>query len=344
VHDLRERIRHAASEVGFVRAGFASLTPLRHGDELRRWIEAGMAAEMAFLTRSPSERTEPARLMPTARSAIVLLASYADVDAPASDGRRGLVARYARGSDYHLVVHRRLEHLAERIAALVGRPVTHRAVVDTAPLLERELATAAGLGFIGKNTMLITPGLGSTTVIGTLLVDLELPRDEPANGGCGQCGLCLDACPTRAMIAPYVLDARRCLAYLTIEHRGDIAPSLRDRLAPWVFGCDACQEVCPHNAARRPSVDAELAPPDPLSALDLLTLLRLRSGEHRRLVAGRALRRASRSMLRRNAALVAGSALRRGGDLELAAALTTLRGDLIPVVREAARWALDQQG
>jgi epoxyqueuosine reductase len=344
VRELRDRIRLAASEVGFVKAGFASLAPLPHGDALQRWIEAGMAAEMGFLYRSAALRTDPARLMPGARSAIVVLASYASPSASSSEGDRrcGLVARYARGRDYHLVLRQRLELLAQRIASLVGRPPVYRIVVDTAPLLERELATAAGLGFIGKSTLLIGAGLGSYTVIGTLLVDLALPGDEPTAGGCGRCSLCLDACPTGALVAPYLLDARRCLAYLTIEHRGDIAPPLRDRLAPWVFGCDVCQQVCPHNAAPRALADAELAPPD-AGGLELLSLLRLRSGEHRRLVAGRALRRASRPMLRRNAALVAARTLCEGGDLELAAALGALRDEPDPVLREAARWALGQR-
>jgi epoxyqueuosine reductase len=341
---LREEIRQAGLDLGFVRVGFASTAPLPHLPALRRWVDAGMAASMAFLSRAVDERASPAALLPEASVAVVGLASYAAPDPPQAG--RGLVARYAAGRDYHEVLRERLAALHRLIETRLGRPVPHRIVVDTAPLLERELAMAAGLGFIGKSTLLVTPGIGSYTVIGTLLLALEVPPDDPIDGGCGDCELCLAACPTRAIVAPRVLDARRCLSYLTIEHRGTIDPVLRAALSPWVFGCDICQEVCPHNAltTRRAALpaDPELAPRDRLRALDLAKMLRMHAGEHRRLVRGRALRRASRVMLVRNAALAAAPLLRAGDDSsELRGALEKLRDGPDLVLRDAAAWALD---
>jgi epoxyqueuosine reductase len=305
-----------------------------------------MVASMAFMTRTVEERGTPTALLPEATAAVVGLASYAAPDPPRSR-LAALVARYATGRDYHAVLRERLTALQRWIEERLGRGLPHRIVVDTAPLLERELAAAAGLGFIGKSTLLVTPGAGSYTLIGTLLLALELPPDDPIDAGCGACQLCISACPTGALLAPHVLDARRCISYLTIEHRGAIDRRLRDALSPWVFGCDICQEVCPHNAAtaRRGALplDPELAPPDRPRALDPVALLRMHAGEHRRLVRGRALRRASRVMLVRNAALAAAPLLRSGLDSAgLRRALEELRGGPDPVLRDAAGWALDR--
>lgn len=343
--DLREEILQAGLQLGFVRVGFAPTTPLPHIAALRRWVDEGMAATMTYMARGLERRGLPTELLPEARVAIVGVASYAAPDEPL-EGAVGLVARYARGVDYHVVLRARLAALHDWIERRLGQTLPHRVVVDTAPLLERELAMAAGVGFMGKSTLLITPGVGSYTLLGALLLPLELPPDEPRSESCGDCRLCLEACPTGAIVAPHVLDARRCLSYLTIEHRGAVEDAaLRSALSPWVFGCDVCQQVCPHNAstARRAALppDPELAPPDRLRGLDLVALLRMRSGEHRRLVSGRALRRASRTMLARNAALAAAPLLRGGSDAaELQRALEELRAAPDPALRDAARWAL----
>jgi epoxyqueuosine reductase len=363
--ELKERIRAAALEQGFARVGFAPAGPLPHRDRLERWIAEGMAGGMAYMERTAAVRHRPDLLLPGARSALVAVASCTarEPDPPPPPGH-GLVARYARGQDYHRVLRARLARVAGRIQQLAERPVQTRVAVDTSPILERELAAAAGVGFIGKNTMLITPGLGSFTVLGVLLLDLELPPDprDPVRR-CGRCELCLRACPTGALRGPHELDARRCISYLTIEHRGAIDTALRGALLPWVFGCDACQEVCPYNAAslvaplqraaglrpfppragrRTEDGDPELCADSPeAGALDLARLLTLRSGAYRRLVRGRALARVPRRVLVRNAALVAGAGLRAGtGDPSLRALLEPLTAHDDPAVSSASRWAL----
>ena len=342
---LREQIRNRALALGFARAGFADVAPLPHRDTLLRWIDRGYAAQMGFFARHPARRCQPAALLPAARSALVVAASYATEDlVPRPAPGEALVARYARGADYHHVLRQRLGRLLEQITALTGQPPLARVAVDTSPLLERELAMAAGVGFIGKNSMLISPGVGSYTVLGTLLLSLDLPPDAPARAGCGRCRLCLDACPTGALVEPYVVDSRRCISYLTIEHRGVLDPSLAQSLAPWIFGCDACQEVCPHNAragVKGLAMD-DLTAADPAAGLlQLEQLLALRSGGYRRLVRGRALSRVPRRLWQRNAALLAADPWHHS------------RGALLPGIRrlaeeprapagEAARWALSR--
>src|SRR6185369_4096797 len=208
-----------------------------------------------------AQRADLRALLATARSLVVVALAYDRADPiPADALLRGKIARYARGEDYHLVMRDRLVLLADRLAAALGRPVASRPCVDSAPVHEREWAERGGLGFIAKNTMMIAPGIGSYVVLGELLVDAELAEaapSEPPRPRCGSCRSCLDACPTQAFVDAYVLDARRCISYLTIEHRGAIPRELRRAIGTWVFGCDVCQEVCPFNAA-----DGE--PADPL--------------------------------------------------------------------------------
>jgi len=338
---LRERVRAAGRALGLTRVGFAPTTPLPHVEALQRWLELGMAAGMEYMARTTPERHLPRVLLPTARTAVVVAVSCAGpADEPPAAGH-GLVARYARGGDYHHLLRQALAPLANTMQALAGRSLQVRIAVDSSPLLERELAVAAGLGFIGKNTMLITPGLGSHTLLGVLLTDLELPPDGPLAGSvCGRCELCLQACPTGAL-DPYRLDARRCISGLTIEHRGPIDPSLS--IDPWVFGCDVCQTVCPHNVGPSAGRHGAAAPPalQGPPSLSLRELLALRSGAHRRLVRGRALARSSRLTLIRNAALVAGAHRRRGElDQQTLCALRALIDHDDDGVRQAVRWAL----
>lgn len=350
MHAVKETIRRAGQALGLARVGFAPVRPLPRRVFLESWIRGGYAAGMDFIARTAEVRHLPTHLLPKARTAIVAAASYA------AEGPRfttpvegyGAVARYARGRDYHHVLRERLEHLARELQRIAG-PVQYRVAVDTSPLLERELALAAGLGFIGKNTLLITPGLGSYTVLGTLLVELELPPDDAPDPvrRCGRCRLCVDACPTGALVEPFLLDARRCISYLTVEHRGpvELGPSPGDPLGPWVFGCDACQEVCPYNAraGRRAPPDGELAPQGVAAGYPLLDLLELRAGAYRRLVHGRALSRASRLTLKRNAALVSGGQLRAGLRLDdrVYGALDRLGAHPDEGLSRAVRWALD---
>jgi epoxyqueuosine reductase len=273
---LREAARVEALRLGFSRCGFTTADPLGEVAERRRraWLADGRAGPMHYLERPLPRRTRPRDLLPEARAAIVVLAGYYAGDHPAAtvaakeeedrsrkiEDRAGKIARYAWGRDYHLVLRERLARLGEWLAGravelgLAERPeeVALRPCVDSAPLDERALAVRAGLGFIGKNTLLLTPGAGSWSLVGVLLTSLALPPDPPlarvAANSCGACRRCLEACPTGALDRPYRLDPRRCVSCLTIEQKDAIAPELAARMEGWAFGCDACQEACPINA------------------------------------------------------------------------------------------------
>ncbi|MGA2382415.1 MAG: tRNA epoxyqueuosine(34) reductase QueG [Gemmatimonadales bacterium] len=237
----------AAEELGFEACGISDLSASEAAAALDRWLDLGFNGEMRYMERQAPVRREPARAWPEARSAIVILHNYYQAHAEPAPAR-GRIARYALGDDYHSVMSDKLENLAARLLAAAGAG-RFRAYVDAGPLPERELARRAGLGWIGKNTMLIRPGLGSFTFIGVLLTDLALAPDQPFEADrCGTCRRCLDACPTTAFPEPRVLDATRCISYLTIEARGAMPEPLAPLLGDWLFGCDVCQDVCPWNA------------------------------------------------------------------------------------------------
>ncbi len=269
-------VKRRALELRFDAVGIAPLEPNAHADELDAWLAEGYAGTMAYLHRQAPQRKHPARIMREARVAVVTLTNYFHgwTDPGAMPRGSGKVAQYAHSADYHRVLGRRLERLAGAIRELAPG-VTARCYVDAGPVPERELAQRAGLGWIGKNMMLIHPGLGSFTFIGVVLTDADLAPDLPFEADrCGTCRRCLDACPTDAFVAPHVLDARRCISYLTIEHRGAFTDAERQRAGEWLFGCDVCQDVCPWNVKfARPTPDAELAPRPELAAPDLAALL-----------------------------------------------------------------------
>jgi epoxyqueuosine reductase len=345
--ELAGRVRAAGVELGFVRVGFAAIDPLELGAErLASWLAQGRHAEMTYLE---GPRHEPRHLLAEAKTLIAVALAY-----PASRElvplRRGaagaaltgVVARYARGEDYHDVMRKKLRRLADAVANLLGRPVLARHCVDTAPLLERAAAERAGLGFAGKSTMTIIPGVGSYVMLGELLVDAEISADAPIAPGCGSCRLCLDACPTGAFIDAHVLDARRCISYLTIETSGPIPRELRPLIGVRVFGCDVCQDVCPFNAAAEGKPSApELAPRPQLSAPDLIELLELGSARYRQLVKGTALRRTHRAQLARNAAVALGNTQDLRAVIPLARAVSAHTSAL---VRGHAAWALGEIG
>jgi len=356
---LRESIRSAALALGFARVGFAPADEVATRAAFRTWLDAGHAGAMAYLHARVDERARPRSLLPGARTVITVLVGHGAAPAPTAAGV-GVVARYARGADYHVVLHRRLRRLAQALPRLAGGAVGWRIAVDSAPLLERALAHAGGLGFWGKNAQLITPGLGSYTLLGELLVDLDLPPDQDARPGrddaarpahvratrprCGRCRACLDACPTGALVQPHVLDARRCISYLTIELAGALPRELRPAVGARVFGCDACQEACPFNHAAAAAGDPDLAPPPNaawLAAPSLLDLLAVRAKEHRRLTRGTALWRHRRALLQRNAAVALGNSGDRAAVGPLGAAL---HGSRFPLVRGHAAWALGRLG
>ena len=305
--DLARELKSWALEAGFDRAGVASLGPLEHGRALVRWLERGDQAGMAWMAHRLEVRLDPSRWLEGARSALCVALQYSPLageEEPEGD-LWPRVARYARGADYHDLVSRRLRPLCDRIeAAFPGARA--RFSVDTGPLLEREIAARAGLGAMGKNTMLLHPEGGSWFLLGEILTTLDLAPDAPLADLCGSCTRCLDACPTGALAEPYRLDARRCISYWTIEHRGDFPPEVAAVLDGWVFGCDVCQEVCPWNAAVPPADHPELRLPPERAGLDLLGLLGLSRDDYTLRFRGSPMKRAKLEGLQRNAAAALG--------------------------------------
>jgi epoxyqueuosine reductase len=237
-------VKARAAALGFIACGITDLAPSEFGGALDRWLANGLAGTMRYLHRQAAKRKEPGRIAPGARRAIIVLENYVESRTPESGGVR--IAKYARGRDYHVEVGERLQRLCGWLRE-AGATVA-RAFVDAGPVPERELGRRAGLGWIGKNTMLIRPNVGSFFLIGAVLTDLELELDLPfATDHCGTCTRCLDACPTGALLEPRRLDATRCISYQTIEQKGPIPASIADRLEGWAFGCDICNDVCPWN-------------------------------------------------------------------------------------------------
>ena len=347
--ELAGRIAAAALELGFVRVGFAPATRFdAAAARLESWLRSGYHGELSYLER-PDDRADPTALLPEVKTIVAVALAYgAEEPNVALRANRagppltGSIGRYARGEDYHLVMKRKLAELAERCEALAGRPLRTRVCVDTAPLLEHEVARAAGVGFSGKSTLTIVPGVGTWVVLGELLLDLELPASEPVPQGCGSCRACLDACPTGAFVDAHVLDARRCISYLTIENQSVIPRELRAPIGTRVFGCDVCQEVCPFNASPQPRPRApELTPRPALELVELISLLELGAAGYRKLAKRTALRRATRDTLARNAAVALGNT----HDARAAEPLgRALRVHPSPLVRGHAAWALGELG
>lgn len=334
-----------ARDLGFVRAAIVPIEPPRRHTLYTSWLAAGHAGEMTYLARPDhvDARADLRTLLASAQSLVVVALAYDRVDPiPPSALLRGRIARYARGEDYHLVMRDKLVLLADRIAHELGRSVATRTCVDSAPVLEREWAERAGIGFVAKNTMVIAPGAGSYIVLGEVLLDVELPTtapETPPKPRCGSCRSCLDACPTGAFVDAYVLDARRCISYLTIEHHGVIPRELRASIGTWVFGCDVCQEVCPFNAGAGEPHDPQLAPRSVEHALpDLVALATAPTNQMRRLVKRTAMRRVPRQVLLRNVAVALGNT----GSRDAVPALLALLDSPMALVRAHAAWALAQ--
>jgi len=330
-HVLGETVKARALELGFDRVAIGPAGRPEHAREFERWLDAGHAGTMEYLGRTREERVDPERLLPGCRSVVAVARAYAG---EGDDGDWAPVARYARGGDYHDVMRPRLQALARAIEEAAGAGVRTRAAVDTSAMLERDLAARAGLGWIGKNTNLLIPGLGSYFFIGIVLTTAEMDADERMPDRCGTCTACLEACPTQAFLAPYLLDARRCISYLTIEHRGDIDEPLRPALHDWLFGCDVCQEVCPWNRRTESAREAAFAPVEPFGAPQ--SLLALDDAGFRRRFRATALWRAKRSGVLRNAALLLGARRESSARPALAHALH----DPSAEVRHAAAWAM----
>jgi epoxyqueuosine reductase len=299
--DRAAAVKRAARGLGFDAAGICGLDPIERG-ALLDWLERGHAGTMRYMHRQAAKRQEPARIAPGSTRAVVVLKCYA-APLPARARPEPRVARYAWGEDYHRVVGEQLAALAEALVALGGSRAATRWYVDAGPVPERELAQRAGLGWIAKNTMLIHPRLGSFTFIGCVLTDLALAIDPPfAADHCGSCRACLDACPTDAFPAARVLDARRCISYLTIEHRGPFGAEQGRKIGAWLFGCDRCQDVCPWNEKfAQPTAEPRFAPRDEVVAPDLEELLHLDANAFRQRYADTAFERPGVRGIARNA-------------------------------------------
>jgi epoxyqueuosine reductase len=333
---LESAIKDKAHALGFELAGIAEATPADGIDRMREWLDSGFAGEMDYMHRQADARQHPQSILPGVRSVVMVGMNYKPVDD--SNNSAGGIARYARGADYHDVLWERLNQLfawlQERCPGCRGRRV-----VDTAPLLERDFARRAGLGWFGKNTMLLNKRLGSYFFIGALLIDLELQPDRPHEAShCGSCTACLDACPTAAFVAPGVLDSRRCISYLTIELRGPIPDELRSGVGEWLFGCDVCQEVCPWNRKSPDGREPAFAARADWEAADPVELLSLSQDQFRRRFRGTALMRTKRCGFLRNAAIVLGNR----GDPAALPALQRAIHDSEALIREAAQWAIEQ--
>lgn len=325
---LSVRLKAQAYGLGFDLAGITSLGPVATADAFEDWLARGYHGEMQYLPRGAGKRRDSRLAYEGATTAIVVAMSYGGAEPP------GPVARYARGDDYHDVMTERLTALHRWLETELGRPIRGKPYVDTGPILERDLARRAGLGWFGKNTMLINKDRGSFFFLAALLTNLELTPDPPHEAShCGTCTACLGACPTDAFPAPGVLDARRCVSYLTIELRGPIPVGLREGVGDRLFGCDDCQDVCPWNRRAGPGT----FPTDPaLATLDPVELLSLTEAEFRRRFRHTALMRAKRSGLLRNAAVVLGNV----GDERALPALERAAQDADGVIADAARWAI----
>jgi epoxyqueuosine reductase len=327
-------VKAAARRAGFHACGIARAGPLDPAP-LDRVLAMGGEADMVWLRTQRAERLDPGLLLPGARSVVVVALAYHAGEAAAVPEGAGEVARYAKGRDYHAVMKRRLRALAAEIEAAEPGART-LPTCDVAPVMEKAWAERAGVGWVGKNGCLITTEHGSWVVLGTVLVDRDLEPDAPHPDRCGSCEACLPACPTGAIPAPGLVDARRCISFWTIERRGEIPAEMAGRLGGWVFGCDLCQTVCPWNAAARPGSDPELLPRPGREVLPLDDLLSLTEEEYRQRFYGTSLARARYDGLLRNAVLAAG----RSGDARHAAAVRRLLASPFEGVRAAAEWAL----
>ncbi len=292
---LKRDITAYAQSLGFSRVGVTTALPFeKEGVHLETWLAGGHHGEMDYLSADPAKRSDPKKILPNARSVIALAMNYYN------EGQaQPRVARYAWGKDYHKLIRKRLESLTRYMEALAPG-VECRSMVDTGPFLERAAAQRAGLGFVGKNTMVITKGLGSWVFLASVVTSLELPTDAPDVRTCGTCRLCLDACPTQAFKAPYELDARKCIAYLTIESDKPVDPALADKTQDWLFGCDVCQEVCPHNTRVPPTPVPDLVARPPLISLEQLLAMQT-DEEFAAQFSGTPFMRAGRAGMQRNA-------------------------------------------
>jgi len=343
--ELADAIKTWGRELGFQQVGISDVDLGEHEAHLQRWLEAGHHGEMDYMAAHGSKRSHPDELVPGTLRVVSLRMDYLPGDTRMAqvlaEPEKAYVSRYALGRDYHKLIRKRLQQLADRIQAAIG-PFGHRAFVDSAPVLEKAIAEQAGLGWIGKNTLVLNRKAGSYFFLGELFVDLPLPVDAPhGSEHCGRCTACMDICPTAAFVAPYQLDARRCISYLTIELKGPIPEALRPLIGNRVFGCDDCQIVCPWNRFARPSDQGDFQPRHNLDNTELASLFAWTEEEFLSRTEGSPLRRAGYERWLRNLAVGLGNAPSTVPVLE---ALRARRDHPSELVREHVRWALARHG
>lgn len=340
---LAQSIKDWGRELGFQQVGIADVHLGEHEAHLQRWLEAGFQGEMDYMAAHGSKRSHPEELVPGTLRVVSLRMDYLPGDTQMSQRlaqpEQAYISRYALGRDYHKLIRKRLQQLAERIQQAIG-PFGYRAFVDSAPVLEKAIAEKAGLGWIGKNTLVLNRKAGSWFFLGELFVDLPLPVDA-AHGSehCGRCSACLDICPTNAFAGPYRLDARRCISYLTIELKGSIPEDLRAPIGNRVFGCDDCQIVCPWNRFARPTEQSDFQPRHGLDNAGLAELFLWTEEEFLSRTEGSPLRRAGYERWLRNLAVGLGNA---PSTIPVLEALQARREHPSALVREHVQWALNQ--
>jgi epoxyqueuosine reductase len=334
-NQLKQAIKEKARQLGFILAGVTSCEPPAHYNIFEDWLNSGHHATMDYLAseRSRIRRADPKQILPECKSILVLALPYtsSEFGIPNSELK---IAAYALGDDYHDIIPPRLQELVAFIEEQLGHPIPNRYYTDTGPILERELAQRAGLGWIGKNSMLINPQAGSTFLLAEILLGVDLEPDEPfSTDHCGTCTRCIDACPTQCILPNRTLDARRCISYLTIENKGEIPEGLRPHMQNWIFGCDICQQVCPWNRFAQPADPAlETKIPLPIRTSDLLLL----SSEFNQRFKKSPIARAKRRGYLRNLAVVIGNT----GNAEDIPILEQAAQDDEPLIREHAKWAI----
>jgi len=348
---LLPRLRDWAAALGFSQIGVADVDLGDAEPGLLAWLHNGFHGDMDYMARHGTRRARPAELVPGTVRVITARLDYLPRATPEgwqavewrglADAKQAQVSIYARGRDYHKVLRSRLQALADRLAQAVG-PFGHRVFTDSAPVLEVELASRSGIGWRGKHTLVLHRDAGSMLFLGEIYVDLALPLTDPAEPHCGTCSACIDICPTQAIVAPYRLDARRCISYLTIEHAGPIPLELRAAIGNRIYGCDDCQLVCPWNKYAKRSPLADFDTREPLAGATLLALWQWSEADFLRHTEGSAIRRIGHERWQRNLAVAIGNALRAQPDAQLSAALVARRDSATPLVREHIDWALAQ--
>ena len=342
--NLTEQIKVQAQKLGFELVGIIPVEPSQTIDHYEQWLKDGYAGEMDYLKRHLPLKRDPRQILPEAESIIALAINYYTLDPPkslAADPARGQISRYAWGTDYHSLIRSKLDRLATFIQKTAEERVKTRVYVDTAPVLEREYAERAGIGWIAKNTNVINWQAGSWFFLGGILVSIKLETDTPTlRGSCGTCTRCIEACPTDAILAPNILDSRLCISYLTIELKGSIPRELRTQVDNLIFGCDICQEVCPWNSKAVPTKERDFYPRQGNLAPQLLSLINMTQEQFSKRFRNSPIKRAKRRGFLRNVAVALGN----WKDRAAVPALKKALNDDEPLVRGHAAWALGQIG